>query len=278
MELTMNQIIEYYANATIQFVNVFSSKLDVARKDKGRKTAQGVCGIVIPLKGNAHFSFNQTVYKMNEHTIVHAGSAMDIEVETFNEAWEYAVIHYRIVDAPPQFKNMEHQHFMMTIDDYSKIQQQVQHLIQQQNKPDYMSKFHVQVTFLNLLESILLSARNEGYDNKIDTITAALEYIHRYYREELFISEIAERFGMERRRFSYLFERLTGLTPIQYLTEYRISLAKELLKTSAYSIAKVAEEVGYVDSFYFSRVFKKHVKMSPSSYRKHHEKNPFFTE
>jgi len=272
----MNQIIEYYANAMLQFVNVFSSKLDAARKDVGRKTAQGVCGIVIPLRGYAHFSFNQTVYKMNEHTIVHAGSSMDIEIETLNEEWEYAVIHYRIIDAPYPFKEMEHQHFMMMIDDHSKIQQQVQQLIQHQTKPGYMSKFHMQVTFLNLLESILLSARNEGYNNKMDTITAALEYIHQHYNEELFISEIAERFGMERRRFSYLFERLTGLTPIQYLTEYRIGLAKELLKTSAYSIAKVAEEVGYVDSFYFSRVFKKHVKMSPSSYRKHNEKNPFF--
>lgn len=278
MELTINQITEYYANATLQFVNVFSSKLDAVRKDQGRKTAQGVCGIVIPLKGHAYFSFNQTVYKMNQHTIVHAGSAMDIEVETLNEAWEYAVIHYRIVDAPYPFKEMEHKHFMMTIDDYSKIQQQVQHLMQQQTKPDYMSKFHMQVTFLNLLETILLSARNEGYNNKMDTITAALEYIHQHYHEELFISEIAERFGMERRRFSYLFERLTGLTPIQYLTEYRIELAKELLKTSAYPIAKVAEEVGYIDSFYFSRVFKKHVNMSPSSYRKYHEKNPFFTQ
>lgn len=278
MELTMNQIIEYYANTTIQFVNVFSSNLAAGKKDSGRKTARGVCGIVIPLKGHAHFSFNQTVYKMNEHTIVHAGSAMDIEVETLSEAWEYAVIHYQIVDAPPAFKEMEHQHFLMMIDDHSKIQQQVRHLLQQQTKPDYMSKFHMQVTFLNLLESILLSARNEGYENKMDMITAALEYIHQHYYEELFVSEIAERFGIERRRFSYLFERLTGLTPIQYLTEYRIRLAKELLKTSTYSIAKVAEEVGYVDSFYFSRVFKKHVKMSPSSYRKRNEKSPFFTE
>ena len=50
---------------------------------------------------------------MNEHTIVHAGSSMDIEIKTLNEEWEYAVIHYRIIDAPYPFKEMEHQHFMM---------------------------------------------------------------------------------------------------------------------------------------------------------------------
>ncbi len=276
MELTINQVIEYYAGSSIRFVNAFTSRLEAGGKDTGRKTARDVCGLVIPLVGRAHFSFNDTVYKMNEQMIVHAGSAMNIEIQSFDEPWEYIVIHYRLIDAPAPYMEMLHRHFSLIIDDSSNIQQQALQLLQQQAKPDSMSKFHTQLMFLNLLGHILLAARNERYENQRDSITAALDYIHQHYKEELFISELARKFGIERRRFSQLFERLTGLTPIQYLTEYRLGRAKELLRTSSSPMAKIAEQVGYPDGFYFSRVFKKHEGMPPSAYRKTYEKNPYF--
>ncbi len=275
MELTINQVIEYYASSSIQFVNAFTNRMEAGEKDYGRKTARDVCGLVIPLAGGAHFSFNGTVYKMTGQTIVHAGSSMNIEIEASSEPWEYVVIHYRLINAPGPYKEMLHRHFSLTVNDISNIQQTALHLLHQQAKPDSMSKFHTQLIFFQLLEQILVAARNERYENQ-NCITAALEYIHQHYTEELFISELAERFGMERRKFSYLFEKLTGLTPIQYVTEYRLGKAKELLRTSAYSIAKIAEQIGYPDSFYFSRVFKKHVGMPPSIYRSTYEKNPYF--
>lgn len=273
MELTINQVIEYYASSSIQFVNAFTNRLEAGEKDYGRKTAKDVCGLVIPLAGGAHFSFNGTVYKMSGQTIVHAGSFMNIEIETINEPWEYVVIHYRLINAPEPYGEMLHRHFSLTVNDISNIRQTALQLLQQQAKPDSMSKFHTQMMFFQLLEQILVAARNERYENQ-DCIAAALEYIHQHYTEELFISELAGKFGLERRKFSYLFEKLTGLTPIQYVTEYRLGKAKELLRTSNYPMAKIAEQIGYPDSFYFSRVFKKHIGMPPSTYRSTYGKNP----
>jgi len=43
-------------------------------------------------------------------------------------------------------------------------------------------------------------------------------------------------------------------------------------------MAKIAEQTGYLDSFYFSRVFKKHFGMPPSTYRSTYKKNPYFEE
>ena len=275
VELTINQIIEYYAGASIQFADAFASRLEAKEKDRGRKTARDLCGIVIPLSGRAHFSFDGTVYRMDGRTIVHAGSAMDIEIETFDGPWEYIVLHYRLIDAVGQYKGMIHQHFELSVHDSSKIRQQALQLLKQQAKPDALSKFQSQVLFMDLIGNILQEARNDRYESKMEGIRDALEYIHQHYTEELFVSELAQKLGMERRRFSHLFERMTGLTPIQYLTEYRIGQAKELLRASSSPIVKIAEQVGYPDSFYFSRVFKKRVGMSPSNYRKIHGKNPY---
>ncbi|KGR85857.1 helix-turn-helix domain-containing protein [Lysinibacillus odysseyi] len=277
MELSINQVIEYYASSSIQFVNAFTNRMEAGEKDCGRKTARDVCGLVIPLIGRAHFSFNGSVYKMNRQMIVHAGSSMNIEIESLSSPWEYAVIHYRLINTPEPYREMLHRHFSLSVNDSNHIQQMALQLLQQQAKPDSMSKLHTQVMFFHLLEQILIAARNDCYENQ-NSITAALEYIHQHYTEELLISELARKFGMERRRFSQSFEKLTGLTPIQYLTEYRLGKAKELLRTSSFPMAKIAEQTGYLDSFYFSRVFKKHFGMPPSTYRSTYKKNPYFEE
>ena len=57
-----------------------------------------------------------------------------------------------------------------------------------------------------------------------------------------------------------------GQSPIDYLTNYRISEACSLLKNSNLSIAEIAVSVGFFDQFYFSRVFKKVKGVPPSKY------------
>lgn len=269
----MNQIIGYFANSSIKFINILHAKLQPFQLDTGRTTAKGVCGLVIPIKGHAHFSLNGVVYEMNQETILHAGSQMEINIETFEQEWEYFVIHYQVIHSEEAFKNIQHQHFMLTVEKEINLFKKIHYLVEHQANPDYISKIQIQNEFLRLLEDILLSARNGQMESKNDVIFAALEYIQIHYAQEIQVGAIAEKFGLERRKFSYLFEQLTGLTPIQYITEYRIEKAKELLRMTDIPIAIIAELVGYFDSFYFSRVFKKHTNITPSHYRKEYGKS-----
>lgn len=64
-----------------------------------------------------------------------------------------------------------------------------------------------------------------------------------------------------------LFKTETGKTLNQYLTEYRINMAKQLLDDSHYKITDISSKVGYSDGNYFSKTFKKYVGLSPSEYR-----------
>jgi two-component system response regulator YesN len=58
------------------------------------------------------------------------------------------------------------------------------------------------------------------------------------------------------------------MTPIAYLTRYRITKAKALLTTTAQSITTIALAVGFADSGYFSRVFRREVGMTPERFRR----------
>ena len=76
--------------------------------------------------------------------------------------------------------------------------------------------------------------------------------------------------GHFRRRFC----AQTGKTPLQYLTDLRISHAKQLLLSKeAFNIETVAEACGFTDSFYFSTCFKKHIGCSPRAFRKDAEQS-----
>lgn len=267
--MDIKYLIDYYAHASVSFTDVFTNKMESGQIDIGRTTAPGKCGLVVPLAGSAIFSFNGVPYAMEPGMVVHAGPQMPIEIKASDDkGWEYAVVHYHIPSEEiPQYP-LSAQHFLINTGCHTKIIDYVQQLIESKAMPDNMSIFKAKTLFMNLLEAILISAKVKILDTASDQMEQALQYIHENYATQLSVSKIAEEFGVERRRFAYLFEQHTGMTPSVYLTEYRIRRSKELLKYDDSPVAEIAECVGYVDCFYFSRVFKKCTGMSPTSYRK----------
>lgn len=76
-------------------------------------------------------------------------------------------------------------------------------------------------------------------------------------------------FGHNEKYISTLFKAEFGISPIKYLGNLRLDMAKKLIRNNPDLLLKdVAEMVGYTDAFYFSRVFKSHEGISPSQYAK----------
>ena len=67
--------------------------------------------------------------------------------------------------------------------------------------------------------------------------------------------------------FSRYFRTAYNQTFIEYLTEYRIQQAVRLLEETTIPVREIAFRVGYADAGYFSKVFKRHVGVTPSDYR-----------
>lgn len=82
------------------------------------------------------------------------------------------------------------------------------------------------------------------------------------------LMEEMSRLGYSVDHLRRLFVEDSGVSPIQYLTRHRLEYAKKLLKeyNRSYSIKDVAQMSGYLDPYYFSRIFKKHVGVSPREY------------
>ncbi len=102
----------------------------------------------------------------------------------------------------------------------------------------------------------------------------ALDFIDRNYHENITIVDIASHVGISRKTLNLVFASLTGFSPKDYLTYYRISKAVDLLKDRNLSIEMISASVGYNDQFYFSKQFKKNVGQTPSECRRRQLTDP----
>ena len=94
-----------------------------------------------------------------------------------------------------------------------------------------------------------------------------IEYIHEHSDQNLSLLEMAQHVQMSPYYFSHLFKQSTGLSPHQYLISYRIQQAKQMLTTTALSIAEIAAQAGFVDQSHLARHFKRQFGVSPSQFR-----------
>ena len=104
-------------------------------------------------------------------------------------------------------------------------------------------------------------------DNK--TVQRMLLYLRSHYTEEsLSIEELAEHCSIHPNYASQIFRQETGCTIMNYLTGLRVDHACWLLRRTTLPVSEVASAVGYNDSGYFSKVFRKAQGCSPSDYRR----------
>jgi YesN/AraC family two-component response regulator len=87
-------------------------------------------------------------------------------------------------------------------------------------------------------------------------------------KQGITIDDIARHIGMNRASFCVFFKKVAGQTFINYLNEYRVTLACRLLKENKLRISDVCFQTGFNDIPYFNRVFKKIKGCSPREFRK----------
>ncbi|MDF2958957.1 MAG: hypothetical protein K0S39_692 [Paenibacillus sp.] len=99
------------------------------------------------------------------------------------------------------------------------------------------------------------------------SIREAVAYIQEYFKDELTLEVISDHVHVSPAYFSRLFQKETGKTFTDYLTEIRINRAKSLLQRTALPVYDIAERVGYRNSRYFLKLFKETVGLTPTEFR-----------
>jgi len=101
-----------------------------------------------------------------------------------------------------------------------------------------------------------------------DTVGRALGRLHAEPARDWTLEELARAAGVSRTILAERFTRFVGIPPIQYLAQWRVQLAANLLRSSAASLAEIAARVGYGSEGALSRAFKRVTGLAPTDYRR----------
>ena len=166
-------------------------------------------------------------------------------------------------------------YFQNHITQDSELLKYVQQIIEEYTQQSFGYELAVKASIYNILVALL---RHYGHNiiNKpsleqrrnIQYLKKVLEYVEQHYNDDISLIQLASLANMSNQYFCRIFKSITGKRPMEYINYLRINKAVSLLLDSDLNISEIALTVGFDDSNYFSRLFKKYKKISPSEMRK----------
>lgn len=128
---------------------------------------------------------------------------------------------------------------------------------------------HFYSLWLNFYQNVVNIEKKEEpiSDKRLETLHSMIGYIQKHYCEKLVLSDIAAAGSVCRSSCCDIFSSLLHMTPVQYLTNYRLEKSIEYLHHTGQSITDVALLCGFNSSSYFTEVFHRELGYTPSQYK-----------
>lgn len=128
-------------------------------------------------------------------------------------------------------------------------------------------KAHLANIFCEIFKNGLYTRERKNKTKKSLVTEGTLNYIHENYADDFSTDKLSKKIGYSKSYLMHNFKEYTGKTVNEYLTEYRIYTAKQLLENTEKSILEIALECGFNESSYFIRIFSRQTGTSPLKYR-----------
>ena len=98
-----------------------------------------------------------------------------------------------------------------------------------------------------------------------------MTFIAQNYSRAITVEDMARRCNLDRSYFGKVFRDVLGQSPQEFLIQYRMEKAAELLKITDLSVGEISRQVGYPNQLHFSRAFKNFYGISPRTYRQNNK-------
>ena len=212
--------------------------------------------IGIQLCGSAHHRFADRDFVLSSNCIYFFNQRDDYEVEVYERGESFSVhfTTYGEVDTPS---------FCVPVEN----SEEVLSLLQRAERLKHSGEELSLLSTLYKLCSLLSVARRRAYVPRDGRILAAKAYVDANFQRGACLGEAVAQSGLSSRRFNDLFKGLCGITPNRYLVLRRLEQAKALLELHSMTVSEVAEQCGFSDVYYFSKVFKQNCGVSPSKWK-----------
>jgi len=162
----------------------------------------------------------------------------------------------------PNFCKLKHPDHMLEL-----LRQQIEN---QQLEQSSLIRWKQQTLLQEVLMQLAASEQHEAKSLAMQCAEHAAAYLRRHYRDEVTAPDLGEAINFHPVYIARCMKQHLGVSPMQYLHNYRLERAKLLLIQSDMAILRIAEEVGYQSAAYFTSSFTKYTGLSPRLYRQNY--------
>ena len=217
-------------------------------------------GLVYVLEGGARYEYSDgEVLNVKKDDILYMPAGIPYLTRCGDEPFLHMTINFNIQGSIPLPRCRNCGENTRTKRDVTKLVEEWSH-----RQPFYTERC---LGLLYLLICSQIKIVRESSMGPEEKLLSAMKLLGENFNQEISIPELAASCGVSEAYFRRLFARVYGMSPIAYLTNMRISYARELLSNTGFAVEYIGYECGYKDPAYFCRIFKKNTGLSPTAYR-----------
>lgn len=228
--------------------------------------------MIYTVKGQGDLAAGDTQIQLRQENAVIIDCHFPHRYGTQTDNWEFLWIHFDGICAGAMFDIIYPSDTIsaIPISNPYEFEFQMKELIKKADRNNITGQTDISLGLHSLLNTVCSSALKGilGLKSPGSDIERVLEFIKYHYAEPITIEDMRKDIHISRYHFIRLFRRITGVTPYQYLTNYRINISKTLLRSTDKTVAEIAENSGFLDTSNFIVQFKKHTGQKPLQYRR----------
>jgi iron complex transport system substrate-binding protein len=233
--------------------------------------------LVYTVKGRARLTLDGDEHQVENGYVCHAGKDTILSIMDVTDPLEYYSISYKATLPMPCSQDVLEllartepfdSQYGFVVSHAAPLLIFLSRMEQEWEQPGAMAKLQVKSFFYQLICELMGQMQHQQLEQTSpDMVLQVVKYMDEHYFESITADTLATLFNSSSRTMQRMFNKRLGLGPIDYLMQIRIDKAKELLCSTQAGLKDIAEAVGYVDNYYFSRLFKRYTGVSPSMYR-----------
>ncbi|MBO0587151.1 AraC family transcriptional regulator [Sporosarcina sp. E16_8] len=229
------------------------------------------------IQGRARLMLSGETHIVENGYVCHAGKGAELSISDVTAHMDYYLIEYKahlplpssndLLQLLDRAKPFDIQ-YGFAVNHASAQLTTLSSMAQKWSQPGAMAKLQVKSLFYQFVCELMEQLQQQQSKRvSPDMVSQAADYMDQNYAEPITAESLAVLLNCSSRTLQRLFKKRLSLGPIDYLIQVRIDKSKELLYLTNTGLKDVALAVGYVDSYYFSRLFKRYTGISPSTYR-----------
>ncbi|WP_139999687.1 AraC family transcriptional regulator [Paenibacillus paridis] len=233
--------------------------------------------LLYTIRGRARLMVDGVEHQMGNGYVFHAGSGSVLTILDITDHLEYYAIQYNASLPQPCSPDLLQLmtstepfeiHYGFVVSHPARLLLSLSRMEQEWARPEAMAKLQVKSWFYQFICELMGELQQQQLEQASpDLVLQAARYMDEHYADPITADTLAALLNCSPRTIQRMFNKRLELGPIDYLMQIRIDKAKELLSRTNEGLKDISEAIGYMDSYYFSRLFKRYTGVSPSTYR-----------